>query len=175
MMLRSRLSRARGPLGYGATLVAISCISACGSSGTATLNTVRVERAVANSILKERGLYTTVTCPSKVLRKAGRIFVCQARLSVGVYPVSVTETNANGHVSYENRTPLVVLKNIASIERAIRASIARQRHLRSTVSCPAAVLQQAGLTFTCEATVNGRQYPFSVTEIEGEHVRYAAA
>lgn len=168
------VSRVRRSLGYGATLVAILSISACGSSGTATLNTVRVERAVANSILKERGLYTTVACPSKVPRKAGRVFVCQAHLAVGTYPVTVTETNGNGYVRYENRTALVVLKNIANIERAIQASIARQRHLRSTVSCPAEVLQQAGLTFTCEATVNGRHYPFSVTEIEGEHVRYAA-
>jgi hypothetical protein len=69
---------------------------------------------------------------------------------------------------------LVVL-NIAKVESAIRASIASERHLRSTVTCPAEVLQQAGLVFTCEATINRKRYPFTVSEVDGKgHVRYVA-
>jgi len=169
-----RARRRRSAIAALSGLLTISCVSACGSSAPAQLNSVRVERAVANSILSERGLRATVACPANVPQQAGHTFTCQARLDVGTYPVVVTETNGSGHVRYENPTPLVTLK-IVKVERAIRESISHQRHLSSTVVCPTEVLQQAGLTFTCEATVNGKQYPFTVTEIDSDgHVRYVA-
>jgi hypothetical protein len=149
------------------------CLSACGSSAP-TLNTSKLEKAVAGSILSERALHTTVTCPSKVPQKAGHKFTCTAQLDVGSYPVSVTETNSSGHVRYEDQRPLVVL-NIAKVEASIAASILRQRRLRATVKCPATVLQQDGLSFKCTALINGKgkPYPFVVTEIDGSgHVRY---
>jgi hypothetical protein len=152
-------------------LLATACIPACGSS-TETLNTVRIEHAVASSILSERGLHATVACPSDVPEKAGRVFTCTARLDVGSYPVTVTETNGSGHVRYENRRPLVAL-NIAQVEHAIAASIAHQRGLAATVSCPAEVLQRAGIVFRCTALVRGRRYPFVVSETDDKgHVRY---
>jgi hypothetical protein len=158
---------------FAATALAALLLAGCGSSAT-TLNSFRVERAIADSILRERDLYATVACPSKVAQRAGHEFTCQAHLDVGTYPIDVTETNASGHVRYENRRPLLVL-NTAKVQRAIRASIHHQRHLRSTVSCPAEVLQQAGLAFACNASVNGRSYRFAVSEIDGRgHVRYVA-
>lgn len=158
-------------MGIATAALATVCVSACGSSAP-TLNMVRVEHAVAKSILKEHGLYTTVTCPSKVPQRAGRAFTCQAHLDVGTYPVTGTETNGSGHVRYDNQQPLVVL-NIAKVEHAISASISHQRGLPSTVTCPAAVLQRAGIVFTCRAMVNGKRYPFVVTQVDDEgHVRY---
>lgn len=148
-------------------------LASCGDgSHTQTLGTAAIERAIAQSILAQHDLRTHVECPREVRREAGVIFKCTARLDVGAYPILVTETNDRGHVSYENSSRLVVL-DIAKIQRAIGASILRQRHLRSAVSCPAHVLQQAGIRFLCTATVDGRAYPFDVTEIDADgHVRY---
>jgi hypothetical protein len=143
----------------------------CGKS-MPTLNTVRIERAVTQSILTQHHLHTTVSCPKRVPRKARFAFTCTARLSVGTYPVLVTETNASGHVRYENQAPLVSL-DIAGVERAITQSILSQRRLQATVTCPAEVIQKAGIAFTCTAMVGGRAYPFAVTESDGDgHVRY---
>ncbi len=136
------------------------------------LHTVTVERAVAASILTQHHLYTTVRCPLKVPKKAGTVFTCTASLNVGTYPVTVTETNDSGHVSYQDQAPLTAL-NIAKVEQAIKQSIGSQRHLSSTVSCPAEVIQKTGIVFTCTATVNDKPYPFEVTETDGSgHVRY---
>jgi hypothetical protein len=155
-----------------AALVA-GALTGCGSSAT-RLDSVRVERAIADTILRERNLYATVACPSSVPQKAGHAFTCQAHLDVGTYPIEVTETNGSGHVRYENQRPLVVL-DTKKVQRAIRASIHNQRDLPSTVRCPAEVLQQAGLAFTCRANVHGRSYRFAVSELDDAgHVRYSA-
>ncbi len=131
-----------------------------------------MERAVAASILTQHHLSATVSCPSKVPRRAGVVFTCTANLNVGTYPVSVTETNSSGHVEYQNQASLVTL-NIAGVEQAIKQSISSQRHLNSTVTCPAEVIQKAGIVFTCTAVVNGRSSPFEVTEVDDKgHVRY---
>jgi len=152
-----------------AGLIALT-LGGCGS--TPTLSTIATERAIAASILTQRHVRAKVTCPSRVPRRAGLTFTCTATLDVGTYPVLATEVNASGRIRYENQSRLVIL-NIAAVERAIRRSILSQRHLRSTMTCPAAVIQQAGVRFTCTATVNGRRYPFEVTEIDGNgHVRY---
>ncbi len=154
-----------------ATALAAPSISACGSSAP-TLSVVPVERAIAASILAQHRLHATVRCPANPPLKAGLVFACTAKLDVGAYPVLVTETNARGHVQYQNEAPLVVL-DIARVERAIAQSIRAQRGPRSTVACPAEVIQKAGIVFTCTATVAGRSYPFAVTEVDDNgHVRY---
>jgi len=154
-------------------LLAAVCVSACGS-GARSLDSAKVERAIATSILKEHDLNAVVACPSKVPQKAGRVFTCAARLDVGSYPVAVTEINSSGQVRYQDDRPLVVL-NIAKVQRAIEASVFGQRRLRATASCPSEVLQQAGLVFRCTVVVDGgaRRYPFVVSEVDNAgHVRY---
>jgi hypothetical protein len=84
----------------------------------------------------------------------------------------VTVTNSSGHVRYGNSAPLVII-NVAKVRRAIESSILSQRHLKAAVTCPAQVLQQAGISFRCTATVNGAQHPFAVSEdTSSGHVRY---
>jgi hypothetical protein len=156
----------------GVLLVA-ALLSACGSS-TPSLDSVKIERAIATSILKEHHLHTAVACPSKVPQRSGHVFTCTARLDVGAYPVTVTEIDGTGQVRYQDNRPLVVL-NIAKVEQAIEASVLDQRHLRATASCPAEVLQRAGLVFRCTAMIDGtaRRYPFMVSEVDNAgHVRY---
>ncbi|HXR29319.1 MAG TPA: DUF4333 domain-containing protein [Solirubrobacteraceae bacterium] len=146
-------------------------LGGCGSS-TPTLDSAAVERAVAASILTERHVQATVLCPSNLARKAGLTFTCTAKLDAGTYPVAVIEKDAAGNVRYASQAPLVVL-DVTRVQRAITASILAQRRLRATVSCPVTVLQQAGVRFTCTATVGGRRYPFEVTEVNANgQVRY---
>jgi hypothetical protein len=133
---------------------------------------VPVERAIAASILTQHRLHATVHCPANAPLKAGYVFACTAKLDVGAYPVLVTETNARGHVRYQNQAPLAVL-DVARVERAIGQSIRTQRGLHSAVACPAEVIEKAGIAFTCTATVAGRGYPFDVIEVDDHgHVRY---
>jgi hypothetical protein len=152
--------------------VIVAVASGCGSSRPATLDVVAVERSVAESILTERHIYATVGCPASVPQRAGYRFTCTANLTVGTYPVTVTEVDDRGHVRYANSAPLVAL-DVAAVRAAIAHSIQVQRHLRARVSCPSEVLQKAGVAFRCTATVNGRAYPFTVTETDDRgRVRY---
>jgi hypothetical protein len=154
-----------------AAVLLIPSLCGCGSSGP-TLHTAAVERVIAESILTEHNLHTTVVCPSNVPQRAGIAFTCRAALQVGSYPVAVTETNGSGRVRYQNEQPLAIL-NIAAVERGIAQSILSQRHLHATVTCPREVLQRAGIFFTCTATINGQGHPFGVTELDNNgHVRY---
>jgi hypothetical protein len=157
--------------GLAATSLVALPLSGCGSR-TPTLSIVPVERAIAGSILTQRHVHANVTCPSNVPRRAGLVFTCTAKLNVGTYPVSVTEINSSGGVRYENQSRLVIL-DIAKVERAIGRSILSQRRLRSVVTCPAEVIQQLGVRFTCTATIGGQRYLFDVAEADGNgHVRY---
>ncbi len=149
----------------------VAPLSGCGTSKPA-LKTVTDERAIAASILAQHHLYATVRCPPKVPKRAGTVFTCMASLDVGTYPVTVTETNDRGHVSYQDQAPLEAL-DVAKVERAIKQSIGSQRHLGAAVTCPTEVIQKAGIVFTCTATANGKAYPFEVTEVDDDgHVRY---
>jgi Domain of unknown function (DUF4333) len=143
----------------------------CGSNSS-TMSTAQIEKAITRTILRQRNVQTTAHCPPKVQRKAGVEFTCTAKLEVGSYPIAVTETDSRGRTRFGNTAPLVIL-NVAKVQRAIESSILSQRHLKSSVTCPAQVLQQARLTFNCTATVNGKRYPFAVTETNSRgHVRY---
>jgi hypothetical protein len=69
-------------------------------------------------------------------------------------------------------SPKVIL-NTERVERAIEASIKTQRHLTAAVTCPVNIEQKKGNNFTCFATVNGKSYPFRVTQTDGKgHVTY---
>lgn len=151
----------------------IICLSACGSS-TRSLDSAKIERSIARSILNEREVRTTVSCPPGTPQRAGQVFTCEAHMDVGAYPVTVTELDGSGKVSYRSSRPLIAL-NVARVQRAIEASIGNQRHVNARVSCPTEVLQRAGITFRCTAVIDGtsRSYPFAVSEVDNAgHVRF---
>jgi hypothetical protein len=135
---------------------------ACGSS-TKTLDPTPIERAIAQSILKQRAITTVVRCPTNAPVKTGYRFTCSAALDVGSYTLHVVELNAKGGVSYSNSTPLQTL-NYRTVEFAIQEAVRRKKHLRATVSCPKSILQAKGLTFRCTATTKLGTGPFVVTE-----------
>lgn len=170
-----RRTRSNAPLVTAAALFASVALAACGSStATRTLNSAAVERSIATSILKQRSIYTTVSCPSRIPQKAGYVFSCSARLDVGAYPVSATEIDGDGHVRYSNTQPLLAL-NVTKVQRAIESSVYAQRHVRAVAKCPAEVIQRQGVLFDCSVTPAGSTgaYKFAVTETDGAgHVRY---
>jgi hypothetical protein len=169
----SRISPATGrrALTTAAICGLATVLASCGSSSQ-TLDTGGIERAIAASILSQHKLHTTVVCPAHVALEQGHTFTCTARLQAGTYPVTVSETDAHGHVRYENSAPLVVLDS-AKVRAAIAASILRQRNLHANVTCPKVILQRQGVRFVCTATEHGRSTPFDVVETdEHGHVRY---
>lgn len=166
--------RSRRSLALGLATIWGACgAGGCGSSAsTRKLDTVTLERAIAESILTEKHIYTLVSCPASTPQQEGRKFTCEAKLTVGTYPIYVTETNRSGHVRYGNQAALIAL-NTSRVARAIEASVLGERHLHARVSCPSGVLQQKGLTFTCTAKVGHKSYPFKVSEIDSDgHVHY---
>jgi hypothetical protein len=162
---RPRLARARlAAVALLAGLVAAACGSSSSPPKASSLKVAGVEHAIELSIRKEHGIATVVHCPSHVPVQDGFRFTCNADLAVGVYPLNVVEVTKKGGVRYSSSTPLQVLDG-QTVERAIQKAILKERHLHSTVRCPAPILQQKGLTFTCTATTKKGSGPFTVTEV----------
>ena len=164
----------RGRPGYGRAAGALACwavlLGGCGAGST--LAPGPVERAAEASILSQRHLRVTVQCPAGIPLRTGFTFWCTARLEVGAYPLLVTETNAAGHVRYENRAPLLAL-DIARVQQAIRTAILERRHTVAPVHCPQQVIQRVAVTFFCHATLGGHTYRVEVIERDNAgDVRY---
>jgi hypothetical protein len=170
---RGRLSRSAATL--LAAVCALGAAAGCGGSNP-SLRTGSIQRAAARSILLQHGLHAKVNCPTSVPRRTGYVFRCVAALEVGTYPLLVTETSDNGHVRYENSSPLVTLK-IADVERAITGLLARDAPGTAiAATCPREVIQRAGIRFTCTASSGSQLRRFRVTEVNGSgRVRFTEA
>jgi len=163
-LLRGALAPAR--VAAGAAIVA-TAVAACGSSGPAKLVGTTVARAIEQRIEKQSGIATAVNCAAPAVIKVGAAFRCTAKLAVGTYAVSVVAIDAKGNFRYSSSGPLQVLDSV-TVEHAIAHSIRRQLHTRSSVRCPAPVLQRAGIAFACVATTKrGVVHRFKVTELDG--------
>jgi hypothetical protein len=75
-------------------------LGACGSSPTTILNTEKVESAIEQSILNQRGQVADVSCPSGVHQQNGLVFTCWATVGSNDTPFVVAQTDAAGHVRY---------------------------------------------------------------------------
>jgi len=77
-------------------------LAACGSSGSiATLNTEKIERAIAQSSLAQRGQRARVICPSAVPQMEGLKFSCWAVVGSVSTRFVVVERDESGHVHYQ--------------------------------------------------------------------------
>ncbi len=164
----------RGSLAAIVTAGALLAAACGGSGGGSTTSTTTggvplalapVEKAIEQTIKKQHGVATVVTCPAGVPREAGYQFACSAGLDVGAYPVYVHEVNAQGAVRYANSAPLVTLDS-HRVEVAIADAVRKKRHEVSTVSCPATILEAKGLRFTCTAQLKKGAGTFIVTETD---------
>jgi hypothetical protein len=91
-------------LAVGVLVAASLALTACGSSKPATiLNTEKVERAIEQTSLTQRGKHAQVSCPSGVHQKEGLVFSCTALVKRASTRFVVTELNGSGHVHYEAR------------------------------------------------------------------------
>ncbi|CAN5541433.1 hypothetical protein BH10ACT11_BH10ACT11_11410 [soil metagenome] len=95
-------------LGVCAVVSLLALSAGCGSSdrgGTATggaaLNTAKVESAIQESILKQRGVQAQVSCPADVEQKKGIVFSCDAVVDSDTTEFTVTQTDDDGNVHYE--------------------------------------------------------------------------
>jgi hypothetical protein len=89
----------------GTLVVAGLTLGGCGSSQSAqsagTLETGKVERAIAQSSLAQRGVHAQVSCPSDVPQEKGFTFTCAATVGQVDTAFVVVERDEFGHVEYE--------------------------------------------------------------------------
>lgn len=104
----------RGALAAATLLAGASLIGACGSSSSNTtsstktdLDTTRVARSIAQSILAERHLKAKVVCPAVVVQEVGKTFECLATTANPKHPTVTTKTpflvtiqTTKGYVTY---------------------------------------------------------------------------
>jgi hypothetical protein len=77
-------------------------LAACGSSESpTTLNTEKIERAIAQSSFAQRGQRARVSCPSEVPQIKGLKFSCRAVVGSVSTRFVVVEQDGSGHVHYE--------------------------------------------------------------------------
>ncbi len=89
-------------------LAAGLAVTACGgstnlSAGPRILNTKKIERAIEQSALTQRGEHAVVSCPSGVHQKQGLVFSCTALVGHTSTPFTVTELDGSGNVHYAAR------------------------------------------------------------------------
>jgi hypothetical protein len=86
-----------------ALIVAVGLLlTACGSSESiATLDTGKIERAIAQSSLAQRDQRARVSCPSEVPQIEGLKFSCSAVVGAVSTRFVVVEQDEFGHVRYE--------------------------------------------------------------------------
>jgi hypothetical protein len=76
-------------------------LAACGSSESiSTLDTGKIERAIAQSSLTQRGQHAQVSCPSAVPQIEGLRFSCRAVVGLVSTRFVVVEQDESGHVRY---------------------------------------------------------------------------
>jgi hypothetical protein len=78
-------------------------MTGCGSSAPTILNTERVERAIQDSSLAQRGIDPRVSCPSGVHQAKGRTFSCTAVVKRTTTKFVVSQLDDDGHVRYAAR------------------------------------------------------------------------
>ncbi|MGI8556775.1 MAG: DUF4333 domain-containing protein [Solirubrobacteraceae bacterium] len=90
----------RSPI--GAVLVAACLgVTACGSATSITiLNTEKIERAIEQSVVAQRGRHAQVSCPSGVHQTKGLVFFCTAIVKGATTRFMVTELDGSGQVHY---------------------------------------------------------------------------
>jgi hypothetical protein len=96
--------RGRKPSLALAGLAASLALGACGASEAPTiLNTEKVERAIEQSSLAQRGQRPRVSCPPGVHQKKGAVFSCTAVVKRSTTRFVVTQLDVSGRVQYEAR------------------------------------------------------------------------
>jgi hypothetical protein len=94
---------------------------------------------------------------ARVARIGRGATVAVTALAVAALMGACGSSNSSSTSSPPSKTNL----NTARVAASIKQSILTQRHLKATVVCPAAVVQEKGRTFECIATTPGVKRPFA--------------
>jgi hypothetical protein len=94
---RTLLAAVAVAAGFGVT----SCGGSSDSDSPTILDTEKVERAIEDSSLAQRGAEAQVSCPSGVHQKEGLTFECNAVAGGGSTRFVVTQIDGSGQVHYE--------------------------------------------------------------------------
>lgn len=88
-----------------AAVIASLVLVACGGSSdsVAMLDTVKVERAIVDSSLAQRGLRPRVSCPARVRQEEGLKFSCTALVGELSTRFVVIQPDDSGRVRFEAR------------------------------------------------------------------------
>jgi hypothetical protein len=167
------------PLRIGLPLFALlltGCSVSIGSSDE--LNVDKGRREIERFIQRKNHVRARVTCPAHVKAQKGGRYRCYAHLAVGVVPVLVTQRDDNGnvHIDVADRhlVPIGRLKRfIADGIRAQNPDLTDPK-IPVVVRCPATVVEQRGLSFTCRATLAGTPRVVDVDQTDsvgGVHFR----
>jgi hypothetical protein len=94
------------------------------------------------------------------MHRSGQLIRARFGVSVAlVAAAALTSACGSSKSSKPSASPAKNGVNPAHVAQAIEGSILAQRHLRSTVACPATVPQQQGSTFDCVATTRSAKRP----------------
>jgi hypothetical protein len=103
-LLSSSKSSTRAAFACVAVAAAGLAASGCGAAESPTvLNTEKVERAIEQSSLSQRGKRPQVSCPSGVHQQKGLVFTCTAVVKRDSTRFLVTQLDGSGQVHYEAR------------------------------------------------------------------------
>lgn len=75
--------------------------TACGATELTILDTEKVERAIEDSSMAQRGQVAQLSCPSGVRQEAGLVFSCIAVVGATETRFVVTQIDDAGRVRYE--------------------------------------------------------------------------
>jgi hypothetical protein len=83
--------------------------------------------------------------------------------AIGLIAVALASAGVAGCGSSDKK-----ILDTERIERSIEASILKQRHIHTNVTCPSGVEQKKGLTFRCTATYSRGKTPFLVKQTDSK-------
>jgi len=135
----------------GLIIVAIAPLSGC----TQYLNHQGVELEIAHTFKTQTGLsLDSLTCPEKEPVKPGRVFACEGTLAGGqVVPLTVTQLDQSGKISWDAKASLNNLKGIVDNERLalqITEGIKTQTQIDVVTDCGELFrVARKGEVFTC--------------------------
>jgi hypothetical protein len=91
------------PSALASVAFGLVALSGCGSDDPerVILDTERVERSIEQSVKEQRNLEADVSCPVNIEQKKGNDFTCVAKVRGKEFEFRVTQTDSEGHVTYE--------------------------------------------------------------------------
>jgi hypothetical protein len=148
----------------GTYLVVIGAVAAASCGGSESVDAVKAEQGIENSLSTSTTKVAAASCPDNVKKEKDSTFTCTVELDGGGEgQVVVTQTSAHNTFSYAFKPGSVKLPG-STVDRALEQDLAASGITGPTVNCPSTVSVVVGKTVTCPFTTSsGRQGDVSFT------------